>query len=193
MYGAPVENDDGSYTKYTGHTDRGQPTFQNVFEKIRVKRSSPDAIIPVRATSGSAGYDLFALKDVLNIFPGCREMIETGISMEIPQQYYGRVAPRSGLALKSGIDVLAGVIDSDYTGDIGVILVNHGSNIFSVKKGDKIAQIIFEKKGTFELVETESLTMTQRGSAGFGSTDKSMTDKPKKDKSMTDKPKKRQT
>jgi dUTP pyrophosphatase len=93
--------------------------------------------------------------------------------MEIPDGYYGRIAPRSGWALKYGIDTLAGVIDSDYRGEVGVILYNTDKEIpFNIKMGDRIAQIVFEKYYTFQIQETEILEFSKRGTGGFGSTGK---------------------
>ena len=138
--------------------------------QINVKRLSENATIPTQGTSFAAGYDLYAAEDA-TIVCGTRKLVKTNISMEITPGYYGRIAPRSGLAYKSGIDVLAGVIDSDYRGDIGVILYNTDKNIdFVVKKGDRIAQIIFEACYTATLNNVENLDNTLRQGGGFGST-----------------------
>ncbi len=101
--------------------------------QINVKKLSENAIIPTQGTNFAAGYDLYAAEDAL-VVCGSRKLIKTNISMEITPGYYGRIAPRSGLAYKSGIDVLAGVIDSDYRGDIGVILYNTDKNIGYAQK-----------------------------------------------------------
>ena len=138
--------------------------------EINVKKLSENAIVPTQGTKFAAGYDLYAAEDAI-VVCGTRKLIKTNISMEITPGYYGRIAPRSGLAYKSGIDVLAGVIDSDYRGDIGVILYNTDKNIdFEIKKGDRIAQIIFEACYTVTLNETNALDNTSRESGGFGST-----------------------
>jgi len=138
--------------------------------QINIKRLSENATIPTQGTSFAAGYDLYAAEDA-TIVCGTRKLVKTNISMEITPGYYGRIAPRSGLAYKSGIDVLAGVIDSDYRGDIGVILYNTDKNIdFVVKKGDRIAQIIFEACYTATLNNVENLDNTLRQGGGFGST-----------------------
>ena len=138
--------------------------------QINVKRLSENATIPTQGTSFAAGYDLYAAEDA-TIVCGTRKLVKTNISMEITPGYYGRIAPRSGLAYKSGIDVLAGVIDSDYRGDIGVILYNTDKNIdFAVKKGDRIAQIIFEACYSATLNTVENLDNTLRQSGGYGST-----------------------
>ena len=138
--------------------------------QINVKKLSDNAIIPAKGSAFAAGYDLYAAEDAV-VNCGTRKLIKTNISMEITPGYYGRIAPRAGLAYKNGIDVLAGVIDSDYRGDIGVILYNSDKNIdFIVKKGDRIAQIIFEACYSATLNEAENLDNTLRQSGGFGST-----------------------
>lgn len=140
--------------------------------QINVKKLSENATIPTQGTSFAAGYDLYAAEDAV-VVCGTRKLIKTNVSMEITPGYYGRIAPRSGLAYKNGIDVLAGVIDSDYRGDIGVILYNTDKNIdFTVKKGDRIAQIIFEACYTATLNNVDNLDNTLRQAGGFGSTGK---------------------
>lgn len=99
-----------------------------------------------------------------------KEMVKTDLQVEIPDGCYGRVAPRSGLAVKNFIDVGAGVIDQDYRGNVGVVLFNHSETSFDIKKGDRIAQLICEQITHPELVEVDSLTETERGAGGFGST-----------------------
>lgn len=139
---------------------------------VRYAAIHEDAREPTRGSMGAAGYDLYAVEDV-QLEKGEYAMIDTGIVFEVPPGYYGRVAPRSGLAAKHGIDVLAGVVDSDYRASVRVILVNHGATSFCVQKGDRIAQIIFEKIGVpsgLERVSHEELTSTERGAGGFGST-----------------------
>jgi dUTP pyrophosphatase len=131
-----------------------------------------DAQIPSKGSDGSAGYDIRAYHDVV-IEPGEWKLIKTGVAVQVPIDCYVRVAPRSGLALKFGIQVGAGVIDSDYRDGIGVILFNHSqNNNFEVKKGDRIAQLIFEKIHLCdpEIVDYSILTNTERGTDGFGST-----------------------
>lgn len=130
---------------------------------------------PVKATSGAAGFDLCAaigLNDKLIIEPGARALVPTGLRLAIPEGYEGQVRPRSGLALRSGVTVLnaPGTIDSDYRGDIGVILINHGTEPFVIQRGDRIAQLVIASTGDclFELVD--ELDVSQRGEGGFGST-----------------------
>lgn len=135
---------------------------------IKIKLLSKEARVPKQATSFSAGYDLFAAEGAVVPSLG-RKLIKTNVSMAIPINYYGRIAPRSGLAYKNGIDVLAGVIDSDYRGDIGVILYNTDSTEnFSVNIGDRIAQIIIEPCSNADFIICENLTSTSRGESGYG-------------------------
>ena len=139
--------------------------------EIRYTRTSLASKEPIkRANPTDAGMDLVAAEGKV-IPPGCRAMIGTGVCLELPEGYYGRVAPRSGLAHKHGIDVLAGVVDSGYRGEIKVILLNTDRDEeFRVEPGDRIAQMIVERHYNFDLVEVEDLTSTPRGRGGFGST-----------------------
>ena len=109
---------------------------------INIKKLSPNAVLP-NWNNDSAGADLTSLETV-TINVGRRHLFKTGLSLAIPSGYYGRVAPRSGLALKKGIDVMAGVIDADYRGELGVILINLGEEPVQINAGDKIAQLIIE-------------------------------------------------
>jgi dUTP pyrophosphatase len=139
---------------------------------IKIKLLNELAKIPSRANPTDAGADLFSTEECI-IPPLSRKLIKTGISIEIPETYYGRIAPRSGLAFRNGIDVMAGVIDSSYRGEIGVILYNTDKdNEFKVNIGDKIAQIIIEYHYNFDFVTTAELNETSRGDGGFGSTGK---------------------
>ncbi|AIA22372.1 dUTPase [California sea lion adenovirus 1] len=126
------------------------------------------AQVPVYSTSGSAGLDLFS-HETFVIPAGIRALVDTGISITCPAGCYGRIAPRSGLAC-AGIDVGAGVIDPDYTGPIKVLLINNSKDIFPVKKGDRIAQLIFTKFERASPSLVGFLPETSRGSSGFGST-----------------------
>ena len=140
-------------------------------DKLYIKLINNNTNIPVRGTCNSAGLDLFANENGF-INSLSRVMISTGIIVKIPTGYYGRIAPRSGLAFKNGIDVLAGVIDSDYRGEIKVILYNTDKdNRYEYKKDDKIAQLIIEKYYDFEINVVDELDVTRRGDGGFGSTD----------------------
>ena len=136
---------------------------------IQIKKLSDKAKIPSQGSKYAAGYDLYAAEEVLVNTMG-RKLVKTNISSSIPEGYYGRIAPRSGLAYKNGIDVLAGVIDSDYRGDIGVILLNTDHNLdFEVNVGDRIAQIIIEKCHSVNWETVETLDATVRSEGGFGS------------------------
>ncbi len=136
---------------------------------IKVKKLDINARIPTRANPTDAGADLYSVESV-SLPPMSRKLISTGISLEIPEGYYGRVAPRSGLAFKNGIDVLAGVIDSSYRGSVGVILFNSDSaQTFDINIGDRIAQLIIEDHHNMVFQEQEQLSDSNRGSGGFGS------------------------
>lgn len=136
--------------------------------KLLIKRLSNNAIIPTRASPGSVGYDLYSTIDMY--IPSMeRGIVNTGIAATIPIGVYGRIAPRSGLAVKHGIQTGAGVIDPDYTGELKVILFNHGGEKFEIKQGDRIAQLILEKCETPPIEEVASIEHTERGTRGFGS------------------------
>lgn len=137
--------------------------------KIYVKKLREDAYLPTRGSEHAAGLDLYSIEEVL-IPPGERALVKTGISVAVEHGTYFRIAPRSGLAYKHGIDVLAGVVDSDYRGEIAVILNNLGNKDFHVMKGDRIAQGIIEVIQLSEVVEVDDLDSTDRGANGFGST-----------------------
>jgi len=146
--------------------------IQSARKKLKIVKLDPSAILPTRKTDGSAGYDINSTIDMI-IEPNCRKEIKTGLIIEIKKGYYCKIHPRSGLAVNDGINVGGGVIDSDYRGEIKVILFNHDPiKPFVIKKKDRIAQIIFQKYEEFDLEETnmESLSKTERGSNGFGST-----------------------
>ncbi|KAG6557628.1 hypothetical protein Mapa_000909 [Marchantia paleacea] len=136
---------------------------------LRVKKLVPEAILPSRGSALAAGYDLSSAYDAIVPARG-KALIKTGLSVAIPEGTYGRVAPRSGLAWKHSIDVGAGVIDADYRGPLGVILFNHSDVEFSIKAGDRIAQLILECIVTPEVLELDDLDETVRGEGGFGST-----------------------
>ena len=143
--------------------------------KLLIKKLHKNIILPEYKTDGSSGMDLMAnLEQTVKILPGERKIISTGIMVAIPEQYEIQVRPRSGLAAKNGISVLntPGTIDSDYRGEIKVILINLGKDIFEIKKNDRIAQMIVCPIIKVELKEVESLPETVRGKGGFGSTDK---------------------
>jgi len=136
---------------------------------LKIKKLSENATIPKRGSAQAAGIDLSSAED-MTIAPGQRALVKTDLSIMCPEGTYGRIAPRSGLALKKGIDVGAGVIDSDYRGPVGILLFNLGTDPFEVKKGDRVAQLILEQIILPEIEEVEELTETVRGEGGFGST-----------------------
>lgn len=133
-----------------------------------IKLVDTNAKYPTRATTYSAGYDLYA-SEGKTIPPHSHALISTGITMTCPENTYARIAPRSGLALKFGIGVNAGVIDPDYTGKVGVILINYSNENFVVNVGDKIAQMIFTRFEPCRFLDDLS-GEKKRGDGGFGST-----------------------
>lgn len=130
-----------------------------------------DAIVPTKANRTDAGFDLYSIQQI-SIPAKHRTTIKTGVSFEMPSGIAGLIWPRSGLSVKQGIDVLAGVIDSGYRGEIIVCLYNTSDEVVEIKHGDRIAQIIFQEVPTVSLQLRESLGSSQRGSNGFGSTGK---------------------
>jgi len=127
-----------------------------------------DAQMPTRATSGSAGYDLYAMDDVTIPLYG-QATIPTGVGIiNVPKDVAGFIWPRSGTAHKAGIDRLAGLIDSDYSDGIGVILINHGDKPFHIKKGDRMAQIVFKNI----ILVANDIVISDDRDGGFGSTGK---------------------
>ncbi|MBO6489386.1 MAG: dUTP diphosphatase [Pelagibacteraceae bacterium] len=143
--------------------------------KLLIKKLQKNIILPEYKTDGSSGMDLMAnVEQTVKMLPGEKKIISTGIMVAIPEQYEIQIRPRSGLAAKNGISVLntPGTIDSDYRGEIKIILINLGKDIFEIKKNDRIAQMIVCPIIKVELEEVESLPETVRGKGGFGSTDK---------------------
>ena len=128
---------------------------------------------PQTASAGSAGFDLRAAVAGPKILaPGERSLIPTGLSLELPPGWEGQVRPRSGLALRHGITLVnsPGTIDSDYRGEVGVIVINHGDDPFSIQRGDRIAQLVVAPVAEVQWQEADALSSSQRGSGGFGST-----------------------
>ena len=115
------------------------------------------------------GFDLSSAYDCVIPARG-KGIVKTGLAIAIPENTYARIAPRSGLAVKKFIDVGAGVVDYDYRGEVGVVLFNHGEEDFSVKPGDRVAQLILEQICMADIVECDELFDTERGASGFGST-----------------------
>lgn len=160
---------------------------------VDIKKLIPSAIIPTQSKKGDAGYDLYSAENCI-ISPFGRRLVRTGIAIAIPEGYYGRIAPRSGLALKHGIDVMGGVVDCFYRGEVGVILVNlacfdtvlaltqqdpkqaayqglfGNREDFKIRAGDRIAQLIIEKCHEVSWREAGELSTTERNQGGFGHT-----------------------
>jgi dUTP pyrophosphatase len=129
--------------------------------------------LPTYASEGAAGLDLLAaIAEPMELAPGARRLIPTGLAIALPPGYEAQVRPRSGLALKHGVGLLnsPGTIDADYRGEIGVILINHGQAAFSLERGDRIAQLVIAPVARLAWVESESLPGSARASGGFGST-----------------------
>lgn len=144
-----------------------------MLETIKVKKLHHNAIIPTKATEGSAGWDLYALED-FTIYDHSTKLIKTGITLDIPKGWEAQVRSRSGLALNNIMVANSpGTIDSDYTGEICVILRNSSIMHKHFQAGDRIAQIVFQRIPPVELVEVSAIDkQTQRGEGGFGSTGK---------------------
>ncbi|MDD3853058.1 MAG: dUTP diphosphatase [Syntrophomonadaceae bacterium] len=144
--------------------------------KVLLKRiHSNDLPLPQYMTSGAAGVDLYAAVNEETILkPGQRMLIPTGIAISLPQGYEAQIRPRSGLAINHGITLLnaPGTIDADYRGEIKVIVINLGDKEYILKKGERIAQMVFSQVETAQLVEVQDLDNTDRGEGGFGHTGK---------------------
>jgi dUTP pyrophosphatase len=140
-----------------------------MFKRLLFKRLDPEARLPSRGSARAAGLDICSVERV-TLAPGGRAAVRTGLAVAIPEGFYGRVAPRSGLAVRHGIDTLAGVIDADYRGEILCALVNHGSEPFEIEVGARIAQLVVEAIATPEPAWADDLEETARGAGGFGST-----------------------
>ena len=135
---------------------------------IRVKKLSSNAILPQKTSDNDAGWDLYA-SESLFILPNSRELIGTGVAMAISSDSVGLIWPRSGLAVKQGIDVFAGVIDSGYRGEIKVCLFNSSDEVVEITEGDRIAQLIIQRINNVIFKESDNLSETVRGERGFGS------------------------
>ena len=136
---------------------------------LRFKKLDPSAVLPRRGSAHAAGLDVCSIEDV-EIGPKQRVMARTGLAVAIPVGFYGRIAPRSGLAAKNGLDVLAGVIDSDYRGEVCCLLYNTSDDVIKLAAGSKICQLIVEQIITPEAAWATDLDETARGAGGFGST-----------------------
>jgi dUTP pyrophosphatase len=148
-------------------------TYPNSRERlqIKVKRLRDGAQLPAHATDWSAGADLYCA-EAFTLQPGERKLVPAGLAIEIPYGYYGRVAPRSGLAVRHGIDTLAGIIDSDYRGELKVALINLGDQPARFDAGERVAQLIIERAASCDYYWSDELSQTERDEGGFGSTGK---------------------
>tara|TARA_Y100001970_G_scaffold154575_1_gene189417 strand:- start:313 stop:789 length:477 start_codon:yes stop_codon:yes gene_type:complete len=142
----------------------------NLGPPLRVKRIGTAGALPTRGSEYAAGVDLYA-SETVEIPTQERRTVCTAIQVAIPHGHYGRIAPRSGLAVKHQIDVCAGVVDADYRGEVKVVLANFGFEPYTVKRLDRIAQLILERISLPVIVEVDELDETKRGDGGFGSTD----------------------
>ena len=142
--------------------------------ELRVKRLDSDVTLPARQTQGSSGYDVYAYlpENVLVIEPGAVEAVPTGISMEIPLGYECQVRPRSGLAARNAVTVVnaPGTIDSDYRGELKVLLINLGDSPFTIENGMRVAQLVFAAVESISWLPVDGLASSARGSGGFGHT-----------------------
>lgn len=139
--------------------------------RVKIKKLNPNAIIPKYQSSEAAGFDLHSVEEFV-LEPRERRAVKTGLAMEIDKGYELQVRGRSGLALKHGVGLVnaPGTVDSDYRGEIMAILINHGSEPFEVKVGDRIAQAVLKEVVQAEIVEVDELGSSDRGAGGFGST-----------------------
>lgn len=143
--------------------------------RLRVRRlpAARDLPLPEPASAGSSGFDLRAAIDGERVLlPGERLLVPTGLALEVPPGWEGQVRPRSGLALRHGIGMVnaPGTIDSDYRGEVGVLLINLGAEPFTLRRGDRIAQLVIARVERVEWEEAETLGESARGEGGFGST-----------------------
>lgn len=138
---------------------------------VQIVCLSENGTIPVRSSHGAAGYDVYSSCSG-TIPPKQRLLIPLDISIELPPGHYGHIVARSGLAVRNGIQVMAGIIDEDYRGNVGVLLYNSSDTEYSFSKGERIAQMIIKRYEIVEFITKETVTETQRGTNGFGSTGK---------------------
>ena len=142
--------------------------------QVQIQRLDPDVELPQYARSGDAGLDLRASEDV-ELAPGKRAMVPTGLAIALPEGYAGFVQPRSGLAAREGLSIVntPGLIDSGYRGELKIIAINtDNEHTIHIKRGDRIAQLVIQEVPVVHLVEVDELEASERGAAGFGSTGK---------------------
>jgi len=140
-------------------------------KKLKINKLHEDAVLPFYAKFGDAGMDLHSIEEI-ELMPGRRALVRTGLAMELPKNYEAQIRPRSGLSIKKGLTVLnsPGTVDSGFRGEVCVILANLGEETYLVNKGERIAQMVINKFESVEIEEVEHLSDTERGSGGFGST-----------------------
>ncbi len=153
---------------------RAQRPWPSSSLRVRVRRldHAADLPLPAPASVGSSGSDLrAAIPDTITLEPGERALVPAGIQLEIPQGFEAQVRPRSGLALRHGVTLLnsPGTIDSDYRGEVGVILINFGQEPFTLRRGERMAQLVIQRVERAEWQEVEELAESDRGAGGFGS------------------------
>lgn len=136
--------------------------------KIKAKKLSPDAILPQMMKAGDAAMDFYSYKDY-RLKPGEKIVIETGVAIAIPRGYWGNVRDRSGLAAKHSLHTMGGVFDSNYRGEVQIVMINLSQEIYNIKKGDRICQMIIEKHEDIEIEEVVELDQTNRGENRFAS------------------------
>ncbi len=136
---------------------------------LKVVLLTKNAKLPTKATAGSAGFDLYSAEEK-DIPKNGRAIIKTDLSIQIPSNTYARIAARSGLSIRNGLQIGGGICDSDFRGNISVIIFNHSNTNFSVEKGDRIAQMVIEKISQPQIIEVTKLRNTGRDRDGFGST-----------------------
>ncbi len=139
--------------------------------QLKVKKLSREAKLPQYVKPGDAGMDLFALEETI-LAPGQFVGVATGIAMEIPEGYVGLIWDKSGLSIKHGLKTLGGVVDAGFRGEVKVGIINLGSEEYKIEKGHKVAQMLIQKVEHMEIEESESLSETDRGEKGFGSSGK---------------------
>ncbi|KAL4884330.1 dUTPase-like protein [Aspergillus karnatakaensis] len=145
------------------------PPANTPIPPLLVKKLTDSARAPTRGSAFAAGYDLYSAKEIVIPAKG-KALVDTGLAIAVPEGTYGRVAPRSGLASKHFIDTGAGVIDADYRGEVKVLLFNFSDVDFTIKEGDRVAQLVLERIYTPEVQVVEELEESVRGAGGFGST-----------------------
>lgn len=137
---------------------------------IEIKKLADDATIPTKSNVSDAGWDLYSSGMATIVYSGERKLISTDISIAIPDGYCGLIWPRSGLSVNNGIDILAGVIDSGYRGEVKVCMLNTSDTLVHIHPGDRVAQLIIQKVEDVSFTEVKNLDDTSRGDGGFGST-----------------------